>query len=68
MHSIQNIVGIWRVRGGNIKEEIIMTRLRIGHSNLKNTLHITGKRPTGFSGQCQVPETVEYVLVRCRNM
>lgn len=35
-----------------------MTRLRIGH--------IIGKHPTGLSEHCQVPETVDHVLVNCR--
>lgn len=41
-----------------------MTRLRIGH-NLNSTLHIR-KHPTGFCGCCQVAETIEHVLLSCR--
>ena len=53
LHSVYNGVGIRRGRGGNGKEEVVMTKLRIGHSNQNSTLHIIGKHPTGFCGQCQ---------------
>lgn len=43
-----------------------MTRLRAGHGNLTSTLCITGRQLTGFCEQCQTPESVEHVLVRCR--
>ncbi len=42
-----------------------MTRLRKGHNKLNSTLYIIGKYPTGFCDQCQIPETVEHVLINC---
>lgn len=52
-------------KAGNRREETIVTRLRIGHNKLNSTLHIMGKHPTGFCDQCQIPETVEHVLINC---
>ena len=63
--AIQNRVGTERSGGGNRKEEEIMTRLGKGHSNL-NRIHIIGRHPTGLCERCQVPETLEHVLVNCR--
>lgn len=66
LYSIQRRVGSEMSRGGSRREEVVMTRLRIGHSNLNETLHIIGKHPTGLCEFCQAPETVEHVLVKCR--
>lgn len=66
LYAIQSKVGAVKNRGGNRKEEIVMTRLRIGHSNLNSTLHIIGKHPTGFCGCGQVAETIEHVFLSCR--
>jgi len=66
LYAIQSKVGAVKNKGGNRKEEIVMTRLRIGHSNLNGTLHIIGKHPTGFCGCGQVTETIEHVFLRCR--
>ncbi len=49
-------------KGGNRREETIMTKLRIGHNKLNSTHHIMEKHPAGFCDQCQIPETVEHVL------
>lgn len=66
LYAIQSKVGAVKNRGGNRKEEIVMTRLRIGHSNLNSTFHIIGKHPTGFCGCGQVAETIEHVFLSCR--
>ena len=66
LHEIQSKVGISRSRGTKRKEQVIMSRLRIGHSNLNGTLFITGNHPTGMCEQCQEAETVEHILITCR--
>lgn len=66
LYEIQRKVGISRSRGANRKEQVIISRLRIGHSNLNSTLLIIGKHPTGMCEQCQEAETVEHVLKTCR--
>ncbi len=48
LYAIQNKVDTLRNWGGTRREEIVMLRLRIGHSILNSTLHIIGKHPTGF--------------------
>ena len=40
---------VLRETGGNGEEEVIMTRLRIGHSNLNGTLHIITETRTDSS-------------------
>ena len=51
--------------GANTKEEVIITRLRTGHSNLYSTLNIIGKHPTGICKHYQLPETMEHVIISC---
>lgn len=55
-----------RVQGSYRREEIVITRLRLGHSGLNKTLHLIGKHG---SGQCEVcqeeEETVEHAIVQC---
>ncbi len=65
LYLIIKRVGIVENKGRNRREETIMTRLRIGHNKLNSTLHIMEKHPTGFCDQCQIPETVEHVLINC---
>ncbi len=56
-------------KGGNRREETIMTRLRIRQNKLDSTIHSTmGKHPTGFCNQCHIPETVEHVHMNCSNI
>ena len=45
-------------------EQVIMSRIRIGHCKLNNTLKIMGKHPTGQCS-CGERETVEHVIVAC---
>lgn len=52
-------------KGRNRKEQVILSRLRMGHSNLNSTLHTMGKHPTGLCNYCQEKETVEHILISC---
>jgi len=45
-------------------EQVIMSRIRIGHRKLNNTLKIMGKHPTGQCS-CGERETVEHVMIAC---
>ena len=49
----------------NSGEEIIITRLRIGHTGLSHTLYKIGKHQTGKCMRGSEPETVEHVLLQC---
>lgn len=42
LHQIQNKVSVGTVGSGNRREEIILTRLRLGHCVLNKTLKIRG--------------------------
>ncbi|XP_055499259.1 uncharacterized protein LOC129701820 isoform X1 [Leucoraja erinacea] len=66
LYSLQNRVGITARRGGNRREQVVLTRLRIGHTHLNSTLKILGKHPTGLREECHQPETVEHALIACR--
>jgi len=41
-----------------------MTRLRLGHSAINNTLHLIGTHPTGLCDHCQ-EESGEHAVVYC---
>ncbi|KAG5847791.1 hypothetical protein ANANG_G00129960, partial [Anguilla anguilla] len=66
LYKIPNKVGMVRNSGTDRREQVIVSRIRIGHSNLNSTLFIIGKHPTGYCEQCQESETVEHVLIECR--
>lgn len=50
--------------GFNRHEEVVYTRLRLGHTGLNATLHILGKSD-GLCQECRVKEDVEHVLFQC---
>lgn len=65
LYSLQKKVGIrW---SGELKrrEEVWITRLRIGHTGLNSGLHIVGKHQTGACMHCGEREGVGHVLVHC---
>lgn len=43
LSSVLEGVHLLRWRGNNIKEQVMIKRLRIGHSNLNRILHIVGE-------------------------
>ena len=65
LYSIKPQVKNGEIWGRNQREEIILTRLRIGHAGLNHTLSKMGKHPTGLCSQCTQPETVQHVLLEC---
>ena len=66
LYNIQEKVGLGRRRGRNRREEAIITRLRIGHTGLNNTLYKIGKHPDGSCDKCGQAETFQHVLLDCR--
>ena len=50
---------------GSRREEVIITRLKLGHSALNKTLQVMGKHPTGLCDHCQEEESVEHVIMNC---
>ena len=55
-----------RYSGFNHQEQVIVSKLRIGHSRLNSTLFMLGKHLTGYCSLCEEMETVEHVLMSCR--
>lgn len=66
LYQIQQNVRPSRIAGKGRREEIVITRLRIGHSALNKTLKIIGKHNSGLCEECQEEESVEHVILRCR--
>lgn len=67
-HNLQKSIKVNRVGSGQRREEIVLTRLRLGHSGLNSTLNLVGKHQTGLCEGCQdqEQETVEHVIMYCR--
>lgn len=66
LFRIKKEVTGFRVQGGSRRDEVVMTRLRLGHCALNGTLRVIGKHGTGLCEVCQEEEeTVEHVLLRC---
>lgn len=62
---VSKISGSVRMR----REEVILARLRIGHTSLNSSLALISKHDSGNCEHCQARsmETVEHVLVHCQN-
>jgi len=65
LYRIQNKVGIVREMSNRRKEQIMITRLRIGHSKLNVTLCILGKHPTGLCDEMNVKRRKQSVTFLC---
>ena len=65
LYAIQSVVGKQNTVNRNTSKERILTRLRIRHAGLNNTLLLIGKHPTGSCEHCQEIETVEHVILQC---
>ncbi|KAL2092947.1 hypothetical protein ACEWY4_010259 [Coilia grayii] len=65
--SVQQQVGGKRITlvGLGRREEVVYTRLRLGHAGINATLHVLGKSD-GLCAECQVKEDVEHILFNCR--
>ncbi|XDV19448.1 hypothetical protein PO909_024918 [Leuciscus waleckii] len=66
LYNIKKIVGKKCINGRNRKEEVIMTRMRLGHSRLNASLFIIGVHETGLCENCGEKETVEHVIYNCK--
>uniref|UniRef100_A0A3B5R9A6 Reverse transcriptase domain-containing protein n=1 Tax=Xiphophorus maculatus TaxID=8083 RepID=A0A3B5R9A6_XIPMA len=65
LYTIQKSVGDSNYMSGRRKEEVVMSRLRIGHSGLNSSLFKIGKHENGACNYCNQVETVEHVLLEC---
>ena len=67
LFSIQKQVGKGREVGRNRKEETTLTRLRIGHTGLNETLYRISKHADGRCYHCGETESVQHVLMECES-
>ena len=49
----------------NRRDQVVMTRLRIGHTNLTHG-HLMDKSPPKMCDECNIPITVKHLLYRVR--
>lgn len=54
-----------RATNGNRTEEIVIFRLRIGHTSVNHSLWRIDKHQTEACYHCDHPETVKHVLLEC---
>lgn len=66
LYEIQNTVGKVKNSGRNRREQVIMSRLRTGHTRLNSSLNLVGKHPDGKCRWCQERETADHVILKCR--
>ncbi len=64
LFQIQEYVGKEGKRYGNRKKDVIISRLRIGHTAL-NSLYKIGKHESGKCDKCEQLETVMHILFEC---
>ncbi|KAI2647286.1 Ribonuclease H1 [Labeo rohita] len=64
-YSITQTVGRMNCQGRNRKEEVWLSRLRLGHTGLNSTMALMGLRENGLCDVCGVSENVFHVLFRC---
>lgn len=66
LHSIQRQVGKGARVGSNRRDEVVMARLRIGHTLLNDTQFRVGRRVSGNCSWCvDEAETIKHVLFEC---
>ncbi len=62
LFQIQEYVGNETKRYGNRKKDVIIARLRIGHTALNHSLYKIGKHESGRCDKCGPLETVMHIL------
>ncbi len=55
-----------RSAGKNRRDEIVISRMRFGHTRLNSTLYKMGKHDTGRCEFCGQEESVEHVILYCQ--
>ncbi len=55
-----------RSAGENRRDEIVISRMRFGHTRLNSTLYKMGKRDTGRCEFCGQEESGEHVILYCQ--
>jgi hypothetical protein len=67
LRNIKDRINPWPSSSQKVRKmEVILTRLRIGHSLLTHGHLMEGRHPP-FCGDCIVPLTIEHVIAECPN-
>lgn len=64
-YSIQKSIKVKGFKGKYRRDEVIFSRLRLGHTGLKSTLYLMTKCVSDKCEVCNVPENVEHVIMKC---
>jgi len=65
LRNIKDRINPWPSSAQKVRRmEVILTRLRIGHSLLTHG-HLMERRPPPFCDDCLVPLTIEHVIAEC---
>lgn len=67
LRTIKGVVHPWHSSLKSRRMEIILTRLRIGHTLLTHG-HLMERRPPPFCDDCLVPLTVAHLLLECPSL
>ena len=66
LRTVKPHVKPWvNIPGGNRKNEVKLTRLRIGHSRLTHDYYMSRGRPPECN-HCGVPLTINHILIDCQ--
>ncbi len=66
-YRIQRKVGEMRSAEKNRRDEMVISRMRFGHTRFNSTLYKMGKHDTGRCEFCGQEESVEHVLSEIQN-
>lgn len=64
-HNIQKSINVKLFKGKCRREEVIISRLRFGHTGLNATLFLMAKVGTAKCNFCNATEDVEHVIMKC---
>ena len=67
MREITNVIKPWKYINMPCKKEVILCRLRIGHTRLTHGFLMCGD-PQTYCEDCLVPLTVKHLLVECPSL
>ncbi len=60
--SAEKVFFKWKCR----REEVIISRLRLGHTGFKINPVFNGKMHIRYWDECNFPENVEHIIMRCK--
>ena len=66
LYKIQKSINVKPFQGKCRKEEVVMARLRLGHTGLRSTLFIMAKSESPMCEECGILEDVDHIIFWCR--